>query len=146
MGQRLKGQDTGFSVISDTQGLETSLGLVMSAELTPQFDILTQGYLGETSDRRDDIFKGIAGRLEVHMDRRDALLFINAIKERAQRRVPGNTRFQIQGIFNFDDGTRLRFTVDDAFFGEQQFTIGGREEYVTYRIAFEAQDFRLVAA
>lgn len=55
----------------------------------------------------------------------------------------GSTRFQVMGSFKFDDGTRAMITIDSVFFGEQQISNSGRDEFVSCRIAFEADDFRV---
>lgn len=143
MAQRIKGQEVAFTMVSDVAGVERSLGLVKSCELSPQFDIITQGYLGETTDRRDDIFKGITGNMEVNIAAREYFAFLGRVKDRAQRRVAGSTKFQLMGSFKFDDGTRVTITIDDVFFGEQQVSVSGRDEFVSCRIAFEADDFRV---
>lgn len=143
MAQRIKGQEVAFTMVSDAAGVERSLGLVKSCELSPQFDIITQGYLGETTDRRDDIFKGVTGNMEVNIAAREYFAFLGRVKDRAQRRVAGSTKFQLMGSFKFDDGTRVTITIDDVFFGEQQVSVSGRDEFVSCRIAFEADDFRV---
>lgn len=143
MTQRIKGQEVTFTVVSDADGVETSLGDVKSCELSPQFDIITQGYLGQTTDKRDDIFKGITGNMEVNISSRNYFALLQRIKDRAQRRVAGSSRFQVMGSFKFDDGTRAMITIDSIFFGEQQISVSGRDEFVSCRIAFEADDFRV---
>ena len=58
MAQRIKGQEVTLDVVSPG-GREETLTDQVSASITFQFDILKQRLLGETTDRKDDIFRGV---------------------------------------------------------------------------------------
>ena len=87
MGQRIKGQEVQVLLIAGGVPVET-LTAVKSFEVAFQIDTLTEGYLGETTDRRDAIFKGISGKMELHMEDQTILILARAIIDKARRRTP----------------------------------------------------------
>lgn len=143
MSQRLKGQETTFGVVGP-DGEETGLGDVVSAEFVFRFDILTQGLLGETTDRKDDIFKGTRGRLEVQLEEQEAFRFIERAKDRSQRRRPASDQFNITTTLQLANGQRVRAVFDNVFFGDMPIQVGGRDEFVTLAIEWEAEDGRFL--
>ncbi len=67
MAQRIKGQDVNLT-LTVNGALKKSVTDIKSLELTSQLSILTEGYLGETSNRRDSIFNGVKGKIEFHLE------------------------------------------------------------------------------
>lgn len=145
MGQRIKGQEVVVDVISP-DGRETALGDVVSASITHQLDILRARLLGETSDRKDDIFRGTEGEMEIQMERREALDFIGKVKDRATRRTPASSRFNVTMTLNFPDGGAARIVLENVFWGAIPVEVGGGDEYVTMTLSFEAEDGRVLFA
>jgi hypothetical protein len=143
MSQRLKGQETAFAVVGP-DGEEQGLGDVVSAEFVFRFDILTQGLLGETSDRKDDIFKGTRGRMQVQIEAQEAFRFIERAKDRSQRRRPASDQFNITSTLALADGSRVRAAFDNIFFSDMPVQVGGRDEFVTLDIEWEAEDGRFL--
>lgn len=143
MGSRVKGQEVEFQVVSPA-GRETSLGDVVSATVEFQLDILTQGLLNETSDRRDDIFRGVRVEAEVQLERGDFTAFINRVKLRAQRRTPASEKFNALMTLEMPNGDRPRVSIEDLSFGSIPIAVGGRDEYVTVRIEAESSDGRFI--
>lgn len=141
--QRIKGQETVLVFVSDA-GTEEGLGDVVSAEFEFQLDILTTRLLGETSDRKDDIFRGVRGRCEVQLENSQALAFVQRVKDRAQRRTAASGRFQMMTSLEFPNGERPRVLFPDIFWGSLPFNIGGGDEYVTLTLEFEGSDGRFL--
>lgn len=136
-----------MTVTSRTNGIEESLGDVVSASVEFQMDILTQSFLGETSDRKDDIFRGVRGQMEVQMESQDALRFTELVKSRAQRRAGTQTEvISITMTLNLPNGETPRVLLDDVYFGNVPFNVGGRDEYVTMSLEFEGSDGRVLYA
>lgn len=144
MSQRIKGSEVAV-VITSEDGVERSIDAVGSIEMTVQIELLTEGYLGEASNRRDDIFNGVEGSLELHLERGQFFQLIEKIKDRASRRTPG-ARFDLVAIFAFPNGDRVRGVVPDVYFGEIPVNTGGRGEYVTSTINWGASDVRFLGA
>lgn len=142
-GKRIKGQETVISV-SGPQGNVGAIEAVQSAEFEHEIDILSEGYLGETAERKDEIFMGISGKLELHLPRRDYLAFVDQVIGRAQRRLPANLVFNITTTLTFPDGTIARVLYRDVAFGTSPLSIGGRSEYVSSTIAFEGSSVRFI--
>jgi hypothetical protein len=143
MTQRVKGQEAVLTFVSDA-GTEEALGNVLSAEFEFQFDILTTRFLGETSDRKDDIFRGVRGRVEVHLSTQDALRFVDRVKGRATRRTAASGRFQMLTSLAFPNGERPRALFPDIYWGNMPFNIPAGDEYVTLTLEFEGSDGRFL--
>jgi hypothetical protein len=145
MAQRIKGQEVTLD-ISGPDGREETLGLVASASITYQMDILKQRLLGETTDRKDDIFRGVEGECELQLDQRDALRFIDTAKSRAQRRIAADSAFGITMTLQFPGGGSARIQLQPVYFGNIPINVGGSDEYVTMSLTFEAEDGRILFA
>lgn len=139
MAQRIKGQEVSV-VFVGPNGTEDAFAAVQSFEATTQMEILTEGYLGETSNRRDDIFNGLTGQVEMHIQSNDYAAFWKRVKDRAQRRSPADGQFNVTGVYRLPNGTRMRFQLIDVFFGEMPMNTGARGEYVSVTVPFECQD------
>lgn len=138
MGLRLKGQEVAVRIVKDNVLLQT-LTDIRSLEVTPQFEILSEGYLGETTTRRDEVFTGCTGRIELHFENGDILDLINDIINRARRREPG-VKVNIFAAFNFPEpGTPRRLVqIMDCFFGPVPIGFGSRTEFGTVTLEFES--------
>lgn len=143
MSTRVKGQEVELTVVGP-QGRETSIDKVVSATVTFMQDILSQGFLNETSDEYDDIFKGVSLEMELQLDDESFSDFINRVKLRAQRRAPAGEQFNALMTLNFPNGQRRRISLENLFFGEFPIAAGGREEYVTLRVTANARDGRFL--
>ncbi|HHH29110.1 MAG TPA: hypothetical protein ENK57_12305 [Polyangiaceae bacterium] len=116
----------------------------MSGTIEFQFDILTQGLLNETSDRRDDIFRGVRLEMEVQLESGEFTQFINRVKDRAQRRTPASEQFNALMTLVFPNGDRPRVLIEDLSFGSLPIAVGGRDEYVTVRVEAESSEGRFI--
>jgi hypothetical protein len=143
MGQRIKGQEVVLDIISPS-GRESTLGDVVSASITYQLDILKQRLLGETSDRKDDIFRGLEGEMELQLEQRDALRFVDQVKDRATRRTAASSRFSVTMTLNFPEGGSARIQMSPVYFGNIPLNVGGGDEYVTMSLTFESEDGRIL--
>lgn len=142
MGQRIKGQEV--SVLAIVNGnVQAALTDVRSCEFAAQMEILREGYLGETTDRRDDIYRGVRGRMEIHFESSDVFAFWRTVIDRARRQVAG-VRINIKATLNFPDGDRPILVLQDVYFGELPMTFGSRSDFGTASLEFEAQDFTVV--
>jgi len=115
-----------------------SVNDVRSFEMAFQTEILREGYLGETTDRRDEIFRGIRGRMELHFENDDVFGLFTSIVNRARRREPG-VKVNVKATLNFPNGDRPRIIIPNVFFGEIPIAFGSRSDYGTIGMDFEAE-------
>jgi hypothetical protein len=139
---RLRGQEVSVQVVQNG-ALLADISDVKSFEVEFQLDVMAEGYLGEFTDRRDDVFKGITGKIEFHIENGAPFDLVNAIVQRAQRRVPG-TQFNVQSTVRLANGQRKRIVINDLYFGSVPFNVASRTDYVTYSLSFEAGEGKFI--
>jgi hypothetical protein len=140
--QRIKGQEVELMVIVDGAP-QNSTTNVRSFEVTAKTEIKEEGYLGETTNRFDEIFNGVHGQIEFHVENSDFLNVTLAIIDRARRRTPG-IKINIKATLNFPNGDRPRVLMQDCFFGEQPIGFGSRSDYGTYKLEFACSDIKRI--
>ena len=141
MSQRLKGLEARVTMVGPN-GVETSLGDVVSCEFTSMLDLLSEGLLGEGTERKDDIYRGVEGNFEIQIETQQYLVFMTQIENRAKRRIPSDTKFNLVCSLSLPNGENPRLLFEDIFFGETPTSIGGRDEYVTVTVNFGCSDYR----
>lgn len=144
MAQRIKGQEVEVILVSNGTPL-TNITTIRSFEFTFQTEVLKEGYLGETTDRRDSIFRGIMARLELHVENQDVFQLFAAIVDKARRRVPG-AQINIKATLNFPNGQRPRVLIPDCEFGPLPFKFGSRSDYGTVSLDVEASEANVITA
>ena len=135
---RVRGQEVSVQVVQNCK-IVAELTDVKSFDVEFQMDVMKEGYLGEFTDRRDDMFKGISGKIEFHIENNAPFDFINAIVQRSQSRVKG-TQFNVQSTINLPNGQVKRLLVNDIFFSNVPVNVSGRSDYVTYSLPYEAAE------
>jgi hypothetical protein len=135
---RVRGQEVSVQVVQDGK-IVAELNDVKSFDVEFQMDVMKEGYLGEFTDRRDDMFKGISGKIEFHIENNAPFDFINAVVQRSQSRVKG-TQFNVQSTVNLPNGQVKRLLVNDIFFSSIPVNVSGRSDYVTYSLPYEAAE------
>ena len=135
---RVRGQEVSVQVVQNGR-IVAELTDVKSFDVEFQMDVMKEGYLGEFTDRRDDMFKGISGKIEFHIENNAPFDFINAIVQRSQSRVKG-TQFNVQSTINLPNGQVKRLLVNDIFFSNVPVNVSGRSDYVTNSLPYEAAD------
>jgi len=141
--QRIKGQDVSLLLVVKGQ-VVSALTDVRSFEMAAQLEILREGYLGETTDRRDEVYRGVRGRMEVHFESADVFKLVRAVIDRARRREPG-TKINAKATLQFPNGDRPIVLVKDIYFGELPMNFPGRTEYGTVALEWEAADFQVIS-
>lgn len=143
MAQRLKGQETVLS-FTNPDGDQEGLQDVLNFEAELDIETLSEGYLGETADRFDDIYHGVSGQVEIHMETDDYFRFAERVQDRAERRTPASGSFSATASFGFPNGQRPRITFENIFFGPLPVRAGGRGEYVSATIQWKCERLRRV--
>jgi hypothetical protein len=143
MAQRIKGQEVTLSFVTP-EGSAEGLSDISSFEAELQMEILRERYLGETTDRRDDVFRGVSGSAELHLETQDYLVFTQRVQDRAERRSPAAGVFNATASFQFPNGQRPRITFENIFFGPLPIRVPESAGYVTVTIAWECERIRRV--
>lgn len=139
MDQRAKGQETEVLLVLDGK-VQNTITTIKSFEIAFQLEILKEGYLGETTDRRDEIFRGVRGKLELHINNQDIFDLVQSVVDRAQRRTSG-VKVNVKSTINFPNGQRPRIIIPDVSFGEVPLNFAGRSDYGTVSLDWEASNF-----
>lgn len=139
---RIKGQEVEVLLIVDGTVQETITD-VRSFEVALKLEIKEEGYLGEKTNRYDEIFNGVRGRLELHIENDDIFDLMRSIVDRAKRRSPG-TQINVKATLNFPNGDRPRVLVSNAFFGEIPLNFASRGDYGTVSLEFQAEDLQIL--
>src|SRR5262252_7137116 len=85
--QRIKGQEA--TIIITRGGVtEDTLTDIHNFNAEFQGEIKTQGYLGEKTNRNDDVYNGVKLDFEMHSHSQDWLAFMMAIHDRMKRNNP----------------------------------------------------------
>lgn len=130
--QRIKGQETTLAIT--VAGVpNNSLSAVRSLTITPRFDKLEEGYLGEYQPRFDEIFQGVNFSIELNFGDAGVLDFMEQIKARAQRRVAG-VQVDIYTTLRFPNGTVTTVTLSDCYFADMPIGFGSRSDYGTFTL------------
>lgn len=143
MAQRVKGQEVAVIVMVDGE-LVARIDSISSCNIEFELDLLEEGYLGETSQRYDSIFNGVSIEIVGHMTSQEALLLADVIVARAQNRVGGATRVDIQATFIFPNGDVPSVNLPDVFFEGVPFDIGARDEYVEFTLSGKTSTYQIV--
>ncbi len=131
------------------RGNVTEATLTAIKDFTIQWDLATseEGYIGETTMRKDDIFNGVSGSFTVDAEGQELLLLIDFIKRRAQRdaRTPVNTsRVNATVRLTFPNGQVPRIIVRDMKFDAIPLAVPSRDAYVNSAFSYKAEDARIL--
>lgn len=141
---RIKGQEFELILIQNNVPLPAVTD-VRSFEMAAQLEILKEGYLGETTDRRDSVYRGYRGRMAVHFEDRGILDLMRAAVDKARRRTAtGVIKINLKVTLNFPEGQRVRVVLKDLNFGEIPLSVGSRTDYAEVSLDFEGEDFALI--
>jgi hypothetical protein len=141
--QRVKGQEVSIAITVDG-ALQTQIDTIQSAEIEFEIELMEEGYLGETSDRVDSVFKLIRLNLTGHANSQAYLELADKIAARARNRAGGAVRIDVVGSFAFPNGDFPSIVIADVFFENIPFSIGNRNEFVEFTLAGKASDYTII--
>lgn len=134
----MKGQETTISVVAGGQ-LRDELGNVQSFDFEDEYEMLKEGYLGEFSQRFDEVFMGVTGKMEIHLSKAEYFQFRQMIKDRAQRKTP-DVQFNITSVVSFPNGQVKTILFPDVKFGNLSHTFPSRKDYAKVSMSFGTSD------
>ena len=135
---RLRGQEMEIRFVRNGNP-ELTITAVSSFEDTLKFEKSQDGFLGEVTDRYDNIFKGVDGKLEFQVSNASYLQLQTAIKLQAQRKQP-DTVINIIRTDYFANGETAILTYPDCKFGPMPTTAGSRADFVKVSTDFSCSD------
>lgn len=142
MAQRIRGQEVKVWLTKSDVPIQV-LTDVRNFELTPKFTKLEEKYLGETSNRYDDMFDGVDFSMELHLEDPNVTEFLKLVQGRAQNRAD-KTKIAIQAELQFAVGAPKKISLPDCFFENLPLNVGGRSEYVTLKISGSCNTFTVI--
>lgn len=141
MAQRIKGQET--SVLLVRAGvLETEMTDVLSFNVEFQSETKVQGYLGEKSNRTDDIFNQVKFDLELHSHSQDCFPFLKALIDR-QKRITPDLKINISSVLSYPNGQTPTILLHDCKFGAVPFNVTSRGDYVKFKLDGVCDDYEV---
>lgn len=132
MAQRIKGQEISIVVVAGGEVVNT-MTAIQNFNINAKFELIEQGYLGETTQRYDEIFNGCAFDFELHIEEQNLLLFQKQVEGRARRTTP-DIEFNIVATMLFPNGDTPIVTLPNVNFGEIPKGVGSRKDYVKVKI------------
>lgn len=130
--QRLKGQEVSIRIINSGI-VQAAIDSISSFNDSVDLDIKTAGYLGEFTDRFDNVMNGFSFDGEINLTRADAQQLENAIVDKAQRVQP-DLVFNVVRTDFYPNGDSNIYTYTDVSFGAIPTTIASRGDYVKKKL------------
>lgn len=139
---RILGQNASVILIQDGAPL-TEISCIKSFSFTFELEMKDEGYLGETTNRKDSVFKGVKLDMEMHSTNAKTFDVIQAVIDKARRRQP-NTVINIKAALTWPNGDVVRVTFPDVAFGDFPVNIGSRTDYITFKMDGACSEARVV--
>lgn len=140
--QRLLGQNVSLIIIQDSAPIQ-EISCIRSFSFTYEQELKDEGYLGETTNRKDSVFKGMKMDMELHTNNNKVFNLIQSAVDKARRRVPG-TRINIKCTLTWPNGDTARVTFPDVEFGAFPINANSRTDYVTVKLEAACSEARTV--
>lgn len=134
MGDRIKGQEVSIRVV-DSGNLVVSLDSISSFNEEMKSEIKEDGFLGESTNRFDDIHNGYGGDFEFQYRRADWSDFQLRVQARQTRQNP-NLVFNVVRTDIYPDGSTTVFTYIDVKWGAMSSSVGSRADFVKGKANF----------
>jgi hypothetical protein len=138
--QRIKGQECSVIITRD-QIVEAELTDIQSFNWEHVAETIVEGYLGETNDRTDDVFKHAKGDLELHIhDAASIRAFMKAVKDRQTRRSP-DLQINLSLLEQYPDGQTRVISFPNIKFGGIPVNVPARAQYVKLKLDWVSDNY-----
>lgn len=135
---RIRGQEVTV-LFSIGDEIQQSLNDISDFSFSYMFEIMSKGYLGQKSEKKSTIFKGIKGSFNADVSSQDLFRLAESVRQKATNEAP-DTAFTITGVLSFPDGSTPAATFRDVALGEIPINAANRAEFVKVTINFECPD------
>jgi hypothetical protein len=139
---RCKGQEVSILIVANSGGgpqVQATLTETSNFNGELEFEVISKGYLGEKTNRKDMIYNGAKFDFEVNTYTADVWTLVATIKALAQRTAPNN-QINISGVFEYPDGDVATMLWANCQFGALPVQVPGRNEYVKHKFQGETDD------
>ena len=136
--QRIRGQETEIRLIKDGVMYDT-ITKITKFSVEPMLEVKSQGFLGGTTEEKDDIFNGWKFSCEAQLDGVEWFDMQQAIIKRAQRLTP-DVQFTIASTLYFPSGDTRIIVISDAKFSAAPIDIPERKDYVSVKLEGEVSN------
>lgn len=135
---RLKGQEVSIRIVKNSV-VVTEIDSIANLNESTMLEIKEAGYLGETTNRFDEVLNGFGGDMEINITRANWINLELAIIARARRETPG-TVFNVIVTDLYPNGESLVKVYSDVFWGEMPKSVPGRGDYVKPKLQFKCSE------
>jgi len=133
MHNRLKGQDIEICFrVGTLNKFDTIINAIGSFNEQLMVEKLQDGFLGETADRFDDIYKGTSFDMEFQVHNAEWLVFTELIQKRARREL-SDLVFEVIRHDHYQ-GNDARVTYTDVKWGAISTGVASRSDFVKVKI------------
>lgn len=140
---RVRGQEVQVRISLNNQILRT-ITAVENFTVTANISLLEKDYLGDTTTRLDEIFKGASFELSFDPESTDFLKLTKAVMDRASRRTAQSAvHINIVATFNFPNGQRPRVTLPDCKFNDIPIAAPARDQYGNVKLTGKVESVLL---
>lgn len=131
MSQRIRGQEATIQVIVDGNLQAGSFTKVMNFNLTPRTDLVDTPFLGEVEDDLDIQHHGYDFDFEIqHQDSKAYTLLQQIVQNEQQHLAHPNVNVVVTIAYRSLTEPALTFVLEQCFIKLDNYTFGGRKEYV----------------
>lgn len=134
MDARLKGQEVEIRVIAAGTVVQ-EIAAISSFNDNVKFELKEDGFLGETTNRYDEVLNGFAGDLEFQVTQATWYEFVERIIARAKRDTPEVVFNMIRTDF-FSNGQSAIVSYEDVHWGPLPTSVPSRGDFVKPRLEF----------
>lgn len=131
---RLKGQEVEIRVIAAGSVVQ-EINAIATFNDNVMFELKEDGFLGEVTNRFDEILNGYGGDFEFQVTEAAWYEFIQRIEDRAKRVTP-EVIFNVIRTDFFSNGSTAIVTYEDVKWGASPTTIASRGDFVKVRLEF----------
>lgn len=143
--QRLFGKEVSIR-LTRNGALLREITAIKNFSFEPRQRIVTEGYLGETANRQDEIFEEVGGSFSVHPEGMEALDLQRLIYDRSSRRIANDEKVSVTFRLQFPSGVIARITIPDMKFDPIPLNAGQRDAYVEMNFTYKATSYLLSRA
>ena len=140
---RLKGQQVEIRFIKGGKIWQAYTNIV-SYSVRPKLRVLEQGFLGETTNRHDEVFDGATGNISFHCDRKEAETLIQDVIDRAKGDI-ATFAINIVETNYYPGGDTVKFIYPDVKISDPEKNASGRGDYVTLGFTWSVDNRKLLS-